>query len=299
MPSHTQAAGRIDPGRVDHGTSTPPAEASAQHVPLSAPRRRQQWWQSQRLLGVISILFVLAAWEIVGQFFVTNAAFFVPVSDVASDLWEWITSGDILSALSTSAQEFAIGFGLACVIGLALGFAMGLSRTVWGLLNPLVSALNATPLLALTPLFIIWFGIGITSKALMIMFIASFPIIINTAAGTREVEQAHLDAARSFGASQWQLITKVRLPSALSFIIAGLRMAVARALVGIFVVELFGSLDGIGFAISNAATVFDTPRVFAGIVLLSGLGVIASIALTKLEQTVAPWRVQRDKGKGQ
>lgn len=296
MSSPTQAAGRIDPAGLDRGASTPaPASTSRPRPPRG--RRRQPWWESQRLLGVLAIVLVLAAWEIIGQFFVTNEAFLVPVSAVGADMWEWITSGQIVSALATSAQEFALGFGLACVIGLTVGFSMGLSRTAWGLLNPLVSALNATPLLALTPLFIIWFGIGITSKALMIMFIASFPIIINTAAGTRNVDQTHLDAARSFGASRWQLITKVRLPSALSFIIAGLRVAVARGLVGIFVVELFGSLDGIGYTISNAATVFDTPRVFAGIVVLSTMGVIASIALTKLEETVAPWRVQREKGK--
>jgi NitT/TauT family transport system permease protein len=263
--------------------------------PAAEPPRRRPW-QSQRNLGLIAIVAAGILWELIGQFVVTNRAFFVPFSSVIADLWEWTTTGEVFGAIGVSAQEFGIGFVLACIVGLVIGLAMGLSKVVFGLLNPLVSALNATPLLALTPLFIIWFGIGITSKALMIMFLASFPIIINTAAGARDVDRAHLDAVRAFGATDWQLITKVRLPSALSFIIAGLRLAMARALVGIFVVELFGSQDGVGFAISNAATVFDTPRIFSGIVLLSGMGVLLSAALTKLERSVAPWRVKRDKG---
>lgn len=261
---------------------------------LLAPRPRLRL--GSRTLNLIAVATAFGVWELIGRFVVTKRLFFVPISVVAADLWEWTSSGDIVPQLAASAKEFAVGFAIAIAIGLAIGLLMGLSRTANDLLDPVVAAFNATPLLALTPLFIIWFGIGITSKAVMILFLASFPILINTAAGVHNVQREHLDAVRSFGASSLQLTLKVRLPSALSFVIAGLRLGMARALVGIFVVELFGSQSGIGFSIANAATLFDTKRVFSGIIVLSGAGVLFSVLLTRLERVVAPWRYQRDGG---
>lgn len=261
---------------------------------LIPPRKRFQL--SSRTINLIAVVAAFGGWELIGRFVVTKRLFFVPISVVAADLWDWVASGDIFPQLETSAKEFIIGFGIAIVIGLTIGMGMGLSRIVNDLLDPVVAAFNSTPLLALTPLFIIWFGIGITSKALMILFLASFPILVNTAAGVHNVQRDHLDAVRSFGANWLQLTLKVRLPSSLSFIIAGLRLGMARALVGIFVVELFGSQSGIGFSIANAATIFDTKRVFSGIIVLAGAGVLFSVLLTRLERAVAPWRYQRDQG---
>lgn len=251
---------------------------------------------SSKTLNVIAVITVFGCWELVGRFIVTKPLFFVPISVVAEDMWNWISSGEILPHLEASATEFVIGFGIAMILGIGIGMAMGLSRVITDLLEPIVMAFNSTPMLALTPLFIIWFGIGITSKVMMMLFIALVPIIINTAAGMHNVQQEHLDAVRSFGANWAQLTLKVRLPSALSFIIAGLRLGMARALVAIFVVELFGAQSGIGFTIANAATIFDTARVFSGIIVLAGAGVLISLTLTWLERTVAPWRYQTDRG---
>lgn len=250
-----------------------------------------------RFTNLASVAVAFGAWELVGRFIVTKKLFFVPISTVVVDLWHWTTSGKIFPQLATSAHEFGIGFGLAVAIGLVLGFAMGLSNRIHDFLDPIVAAFNATPLLALTPLFIIWFGIGVESKVFMIMFLASFPVLINTAAGVRDAQREHLDVVRAFGANWLDETLKVRLPSALSFIIAGLRLGMARALVGIFVVELFGSQSGIGYSISTAASIFDTKRVFSGIIVLAGTGVLFSVLLTKLEQWVAPWRYrQREAG---
>jgi ABC-type nitrate/sulfonate/bicarbonate transport system permease component len=270
--------------------------ASSAAVVAARPTRRRPW-DSQRALAIGSIVGVIVLWEVIARWVVANDAFLVPISAVVEDLYEWFSSGEFGSAFAVSAKEFALGFGCAAVFGLTVGLAMGLSPVVWGLLNPLVACFTATPLLALTPIFIIWFGIGITSKVLMIMFISTFVIIINTATGTRQADQTHLDAARSFGASPFQMILKVRIPSALPLIIAGLRLAMSQSLVGIFVVELFGAQNGIGFTISSAATVFDTERMFSGILLLSATGVLLTWVLIRLEQAVAPWRTEKEKGR--
>jgi NitT/TauT family transport system permease protein len=266
------------------------AERERELLAAGAPRRRRI---GPRTLNLIALAVAFGAWEFVGRLIVTKRIFFVPITTVVADMWDWTTSGDIFPHLEESAKEFAIGFGVAIAVGLVIGFAMGLSRTIFNLLDPIVSAFNATPLLALTPLFIIWFGIGLESKIVMILFLASFPILINTSAGVRDVQREHLDVVRAFGANWLDLTVKVRLPSALSFIIAGLRLGMARALVGIFVVELFGSQRGIGYTISSAAQIFDTKRVFSGIIVLAGAGVLFSILLTKVERAVAPWRYRQ------
>ena len=153
-----------------------------------------------RLLGVVSVIAVLLLWEFVGRFIVKEKIFLVPFSEVMVYLVRWAVAGDLGRNIAASAQAFGIGFALAIVIGVSLGIAIGLNATIRGLADPLVAALYSTPLLALTPLFILWLGIGLASKVAIIMLVSVFPIIINTTAGVREVETQYLDVARSFGA---------------------------------------------------------------------------------------------------
>ncbi len=249
-----------------------------------------------RLLGVVSVIAVLSLWEFVGRFIVKEKIFLVPFSEVMVYLVRWAVAGDLGRNIAASAQAFGIGFALAIVIGVSLGIAIGLNATIRGLADPLVAALYSTPLLALTPLFILWLGIGLASKVAIIMLVSVFPIVINTTAGVREVETQYLDVARSFGARPRQMLAKVRLPTAVPFILAGIRISVARAVVGVFVAELLGGTVGIGYAISSSASVFDTRRMFAGIVLLAGFGILATQALVSLERWIAPWRAAQDKG---
>jgi NitT/TauT family transport system permease protein len=211
----------------------------------SAPSRLRS--RLLRVEGVIGVALFLLAWELFARS-LDNTLILVPPSAVAQDLWEWIRTGEIFPHLKTSGTELLLGFVLGLVAGLILGVAMGLIGPVRRLLQPLVVGLYSTPVLALAPLFVIWFGFGLQSKILLIALTTVFPILVNVEAGIVQAERAFLEVARSFGASSLRLISMVRFPSAIPFVFAGMRIAIARAVTGVFVAELFGATSGIGFA---------------------------------------------------
>jgi NitT/TauT family transport system permease protein len=240
--------------------------------------------------GALSFVAAGVVWEIVARYVVANPLFFSPLSAVfvaAVALW---SSGELQQHMLTSFIEFAGGFLLACVLGILCGIAMASSRWLRDCFDPWVSMLYATPTIALGPLFILWMGIGLASKIAIIVLISMFPILINTMAGVRAADRTLIEVARSFGASSAQIYWKIRLPTALPFIIAGLRVSVARALVGVVVAELFGARDGLGFLIVASAQSFDTAGLFVGVLVLAVWGVLAVEFLKWLERWLAPWR---------
>ncbi|MBI2526621.1 MAG: ABC transporter permease [Candidatus Rokubacteria bacterium] len=244
--------------------------------------------------GLGGLVGLAIAWEITARA-IDKEIFLVSFSRVLADLAAWLTSGDMTEHLVASGTEFVLGFGLSIVLGLLVGGAMGLSRTAQRILGPLVSGLYSTPLIALTPLFVIWLGFGLSAKVALVMLVSLFPIIINTETGIRQVDPAYLDAVRAFGASPLQLVAKVRVPAALPFLFAGMRISVARATTGIFVAELFGARAGIGYSIINAAASFNTARLLSGIVILAGFGVVMSWLIGVLGDRAAPWRVTEER----
>ena len=149
-----------------------------------------------------------------------------------------------------SAIEFALGYVIASVLGVIIGFAMAESPTAKRALQPWISGLYATPTIALAPLFILWLGIGIWSKVLVVIFLVLFPVTINTEAGLRTTSERLIEMLRSFGATPRQIFFKVSLPSAVPFILAGLKLGIGRGLIGVVVAELFGSRAGLGRLIS-------------------------------------------------
>jgi NitT/TauT family transport system permease protein len=156
--------------------------------------------------------------------------------------------------------------------------------------DPFINAMNATPRIALLPLVIIWLGIGILSKVGIIFLGAVFPIMINTRDGVKTTPIQLLNAAKSFGASQWQIFMSVVLPSTVPFILTGLRLGVGRALIGVLVGELYAATAGIGFMITVAGATFQTDKVFVGILIFAITGVVSMELLTKLEHRFDKWR---------
>jgi NitT/TauT family transport system permease protein len=156
--------------------------------------------------------------------------------------------------------------------------------------DPFINAMNATPRVALLPLVIIWLGIGILSKVGIIFLGAVFPILFNTRDGVKTTPYNLLNAARSFGASQWQIFRSVVLPSTVPFILTGLRLGVGRALIGVMVGELYAATAGIGFMITVAGATFQTDKVFVGVLIFAISGMIAMEMLTKLEARFSKWR---------
>ena len=188
-----------------------------------------------------------------------------------------------------SAIEFAIGYVIASLLGIVAGLGMASSAAVKQAMQPWMVGLYATPTIALAPLFILWFGIGIWSKVLVVILLVFFPVAINTEAGLRTTSERLIEMLRSFGASEQQIFFKVSLPSAVPFILAGLKIGIGRGLIAVVVAELFGSRAGLGRLISASADAFNMPELFAGVVVLAVAGIILTAGFSWLESRLVPW----------
>jgi NitT/TauT family transport system permease protein len=247
------------------------------------------WHEDRRVRTLLSILAGLTLWEIAGRL-TANPLFFVPPSEVAVAFWKLLQSGQLARDSWVSAQEFFIGFGLAVLAGIPLGILIATSRLASAYVEPWMNGLYATPTIALAPLFLLWFGIDIWSKVAVVFLSALFPIVINTATGIESTDRNVLEAARSFNASRNQVFRKVLIPSAIPFIVAGMRLGVGRGIVGVVVGELFAARAGLGFLIITASQVFDTAGLFVGVVVLAVAGIVSMELLKMLERRIAPWR---------
>ncbi len=232
----------------------------------------------------------LVLWELIGQFVVTDRLFFEPFSAVMVALWNMAVKGTLWKDLWVSGSEYLLGFALAAVVGIFLGVFLGANKRVYEYVDPWVSALYVTPLVALTPFFILVFGIGYESKVALVFALSVFPALINTVIGIRAVDRNYLEVARSFNLSRRQVFTKVLIPASLPFIVGGLRLASGRALIGVVVGELFFSSAGVGHAIALAGQTFSTATLLAGVLIFAVSGVITTSLLRRLEVRLAPWR---------
>ena len=240
--------------------------------------------------GVLSLVGGIILWELVARFIVKSTLIIVPPSHVVTAFADLVRQGELQTHVYVSGLEFVVGFGLAAIVGVLLGLAIGISDLVRDVLEPWLSALYATPVVAFAPLFVVWMGIGPSSKVAVAFLLAVLPIIINTSAGIRTTEQNLVDVARSFSATRAQVFFKILIPYALAFIIAGLRLGVGRAIIGVVVAEFFGTRAGLGYLILTSSQLFDTSALFVAVVILAGVGVLSVILLQKLERWLAPWR---------
>lgn len=250
------------------------------------------WWNRHGGLvrAAVSLLMGAVLWEVVARVFIQNDLFLAPLSKVGAEFLKTAASGDLGVDVLVSFEEFVLGFVLSAVTGIALGLAMAVSRPIRDLLDPWVAALQATPLIALGPLFVLWFGLGPASKVAVVFIVSIFTILVNTYVGVVSTPSHLVEAARSFGGSQWQIYREVMLPSAIPMIVAGLRLGVARALLGVVVGELFASQQGVGNLIVVSSQIYNTAGVFLGVLLFAVAGVASNRALLTLEERIAPWQ---------
>lgn len=258
------------------------------------------------VLGVVSVVLVLVVWEGLArgwwadllapalgpaaERWRVNPIFLSSPTAVARAAYRLVATGELWRHLGVSALEFAAGFSLAVAVGIPTGLAAGWYRRLRYALEPFLAALNATPRVALLPLVIIWVGIGLASKILIVFLGAAIPICMSALAGVRATDARLLRVARSFGASRRQLFRTVILPGSIPFLLAGLRLGVGRAMVGIVVGELVAATAGIGFLIHESGAAFRTDRVFVGIVVIALAGALLTEALAALERRVERWR---------
>ena len=231
---------------------------------------------------------LLAGWEWYGRR--TNPLLFTYPTAIAGASADLVRAGVLWKALGQSLSVLGWGLLLAIVVGVAAGLAMGRSRVAEGLLQVPVDALYATPIVALVPVIVLWVGFGPVAKVVVVFLFSVFAIVLNTARGVREVDPDLVEVARSYLAREVGLWKDVVLPSALPYVVTGIRLAVGRALVGVVIAEFYTSISGLGYLIVSYANTFQTARVFVPVVILMALGVAVTWFLQLLEARLAPWQ---------
>jgi len=239
---------------------------------------------------LISIAVVVIVWEVLADYVIKSDLVFASISSILERAWQMAGTGKLWTNLRVSGTEFVLGYSAAAILGVVLGIGLALNRSFAQYVEPWMSALYATPMIALAPIFIVLLGIGIYSKITIIFIEAFFPIAVNTSLGIRSTDRDLIEASESFGASRLQVIRTVLLPNSYPFIIAGMRIAVARGLAGVLISEIFGSEAGVGNMIWFSAESYDMPTLFTGVFILAGTSIFLMTTLARFEKRVAPWR---------
>lgn len=267
-------------GRGEHAAEGMPA------VEVVGPpaRAASKVW----IARMVSMVVVVGGWEILGRR--VSPVFLSYPSAIVKAGIAMAASGELMSALAMSLQTLVIGFLIAAFSGVVLGLLVGRYKVLDAATDWLINALYATPLVAIIPLVILWFGLGNAAKLFIVTILAVFPVLINTAAGVRNVPQALIDVSTAFAANERQVFMKIILPAAVPYMMTGLRLGIGRAIIGMVVAEFFTAITGLGAVIVKYGNQYDTASMFVPILLLMLLGVVLTYGVKRLEDIFAPWR---------
>lgn len=256
-------------------------------VPAEGRRGARGWADSPLVLRAGAIAAGILAWELYGR--ALHSVIFTYPSAIVRAFGELVRTGELQFYLSSSLVVLTLGLALAIVLGIPLGILMGRIAVIEHTLDPYVNALYATPLVAVIPLVVLWLGFQVKAKVTLVFLFCVFPILLNTYQGVKNTDARLAEVARSFCSSEWQLWRDLIIPSAVPFIVAGVRLAIGRGLVGMVVAEFYTSISGLGYMIVQYANTFRTDRLFVPIIVLMVLGVGLTGALRTVERRIAPW----------
>ena len=262
-----------------------------QSVPAPQPtwaQRLREVVASPNAIRAVSVAVFFVVWEYYGRRM--DPIFMAPPSAIFAAALELIRTGVLEKALIQTLWPFSVGMALTVVVGIALGIVMAQWRTLEYVLDPFINALYAIPRIALVPLIILWAGLEFVGKVTILVSVAVFPITVNTYSGIRDVRGAMLEIGRAYGATEWQIFWKIILPAAIPFIMAGIRLAVGLAIIGIIVAEFFTAISGLGGMIVEYANVFATAKLFVPIIVIALVGVVLTEFVMWLERRMSRWR---------
>jgi NitT/TauT family transport system permease protein len=265
---------------ADHqDNATRPAAEPAERKPL--PR-----W----VITLASVVVVIILWEIFGRR--VNPVFGSYPSAIAVAFLELAVSGQLWTALYESLRPFLLGYALAILVGVPLGLLIGGFRVAEAALGIYITAGYAMPLVALVPLLILWLGLGFAVKVAVVFLMALFPICINTWLGVVAVPKTLIEVGKSFVAPETVILRRIVLPATLPYIMAGIRLAVGRAVVAMVIAEFFTTISGLGAVIINSANNFDTATMFVPIIILMVMAIGLNWLIGFVERKVAPWQAE-------
>ena len=268
-------------------------QSAAPRISVPAPRpapaqRLRALLLSPNAIRTASVAVFFVIWEYYGRRM--DPIFMAPPSAIFEAAVTLIQSGALEKAMVQTLWPFAVGMALTVVVGILLGIVMAQWRTFEYVLDPFINALYAIPRIALVPLIILWAGLEFAGKVTILVSVAIFPITVNTYAGIRDVRGSMLEIGRAYGATEWQIFWKIVLPAAVPFIMAGVRLAVGLAIIGIIVAEFFTAISGLGGMIVEYANVFATAKLFVPIIVIALIGVILTELVMWLERRMSRWR---------
>jgi NitT/TauT family transport system permease protein len=275
--------------RTDDRTKAPDIAPEVPTARSAQRRRRAKVWLTRSVLVVLW----LVSWELTATYLI-DAFFYSKPSAVWARLVEWFTvgtsQGSIWEQISVTLQESVAGFLLGAVAGIVLGILLGRSRLLSDICAPFIKAANAVPRIVLAALFVIWFGLGLSSKIATAFVLVFFAVFFNAFQGAREVDRNLINNARILGAGPVQVLTSIVVLSATSWILASLHSAFGFALIGAVVGEFTGADKGLGLLINRAQGTFDAAGIYAGMIVITVIALVAETALTALEGKLLKWR---------
>ncbi len=251
------------------------------------------WFKFGRFTtGLLAVIGFFVIWQILLTWIIPLNPFVMSKpSLIFAALWQDVLSGQLASDLYVSAQPLFFGFAAAIVVGIFIGTMMGWRLRVGYALDPFMTALYASPLVAIAPLVIIFFGVGISGKAILVFLLCVFPFVFNTYAGVKAVDPLLVNVVRSLGGNSRDIYLKVLVPSVLPYIVAGARYAIGRGLVAILVGEFYAATAGIGYRIAWYSDMFELSRMFGYILVMMVVAVVFTEGIRWAERTAFPWRV--------
>lgn len=236
------------------------------------------------LLFASSLVVICIIWEIIGQAGLLNPLFFAWPSTISKALYKIVTSPDFFGHISVSLSELTVGYAFAGAIALPIGIIMGRSKIVENLLDPYISALNAVPRIALMPLVIMIFGIGLSSKMFLVFLGSFFPILINTFHGVKNIDPLMVDMAKTFGTKKLSMVGEVFIPSIMPYLLAGFRIGLSLAFIMVVVGEFFAATQGVGFMIAYEAGRYNASGILAWVLIISGLTIFLTEIIKYFEK---------------
>lgn len=243
------------------------------------------------VVGTMSILTVLGLWEVITAIHAVSPIVLPAPYAVVQAFNSYIGSGRFGKDALASGEEFVLGYSTACTAGIAIGVLIGYYQVATWIVNPFLSIGLAVPIIACAPLMLVWLGIGLLSKVAVIFLICFFPVVLNTATGTKNIDRNIVRMANSFCTSDRRYFATVALPSSFPHILTGMRLAIGGGLIGVFVSELaLGSTNGIGTMIVNAGAQLQTPLLFVGLIIFGAMGLILTSLLLRWERHFSVWK---------
>ena len=244
------------------------------------------------ILAVVSTL--LLFWELAARQKIINTFYASQPSAIITDFYHFVSSGEILPHLLTTTQEAALGLVLGTMVGIVFGVGLGKTKRLADLFEPIITALYGIPKLALAPIFILWFGLGMESKIFLSSLLVFYLVFFSTYSGIRSIDSDIVAAVRLMGANRRQLFLKVTLPSCVPWILTGVRGGIGASLLGAIVGEYMGASAGLGWMVQYATTTYQVDRVMSCILTLLLLGLIFNRGLKLVEQQLLRWRPEID-----